>query len=193
MAFQLFSIFMIISIFLLLPSSISPGPVAKPGCPDRCGKLPIPYPFGVGPDCSLDPSFNISCIASTSTDPPKAYITILDKEVIEINETYVRVKYPNFLASACYGLPGYNEPHGAAVNLSGTQYTLSSENWLTAIGCDDMVLGNEQPNGSSVGSSCASLCGERNHTGGVGYCPDNGFWSVLGNGCCRAPVTGGNR
>ncbi|KAG6432053.1 hypothetical protein SASPL_103626 [Salvia splendens] len=142
-------------------------------------------------DCFLDPSFNISCItSSTSTDPPKAYITILDKEVIEISETYVRVKYPSFAATTCYdGLREY-EKHDAPLNLSGTQYTLSSENWLTAIGCDDMVLGTEHPNGSLVGSSCASLCGERNHTGGLGYCPDNGFWSVLGNGCCRSPITG---
>ncbi|KAG6432054.1 hypothetical protein SASPL_103627 [Salvia splendens] len=189
MSFQLISV-VISSIFLLLPSTISFGPVAKHGCPDQCGNLSIQYPFGVGMDCSLDPSFNISCINSTSMDdPPKAYITILDKEVIEINETYVRVKYPNFVASACYGLPGYNEP----VNLSGTQYTLSSENWLTAIGCDSMVMGTDQPNGSLVGSSsCTSFCGERNHTGGDGYCPDNGFWSVLGNGCCRSPINGGS-
>ncbi|KAL1542927.1 wall-associated receptor kinase-like 8 [Salvia divinorum] len=188
MAFQLIPV--VIS-FLLFPTSISAaGLVAKHGCPDRCGNLSIPYPFGVGPGCYLDPSFNISCI--TSTDPPKAYITILDKEVIEINETYVRVKYPSFVASACYdGLREF-EKYDAPVNLSGTQYTLSSENWLTAIGCDSMVMGTDQPNGSLVGSSCASFCSERNHTGGVGHCPDNGFWSVLGNGCCRAPITGGS-
>ncbi|XP_047979565.1 wall-associated receptor kinase 3-like [Salvia hispanica] len=196
MAFQVNSVVLNSLIILLLLPFIwtgPVGPVAKHGCLDRCGNLSIPYPFGVGSDCSLDPSFNISCITSTSTDPPKAYITILDKEVIEINETYVRVKYPSFVATTCYdGLREY-EKHGAPLNLSGTQYTLSSENWLTAIGCDDMVLGTEQPNGSLVGSSsCASFCSESNHTGGEGYCPDNGFWSVLGNGCCRAPINGGS-
>ncbi|XP_047979564.1 wall-associated receptor kinase 4-like [Salvia hispanica] len=189
MAFQVNSVGLISLIILLLLPFISTGPVAKPGCPDRCGKLLIPYPFGIGPDCSLDPSFNISCITSTSTDPPKAYITILDKEVIEISETYVRVKYPSFVATTCYdGLREY-EKHGAPLNLSGTQYTLSWENLLTAIGCDDMVLGTQQTDGgtSLAGTSCASFC-----TGGEGYCPDNGFLTVLGNGCCRAGITGGH-
>lgn len=176
--------------FLLLPPLVSTGLVTKPGCRDRCGNLSIPYPFGVGPGCSLDPSFDVSCDASTGS--PRAYITIINKEVVEINETYVRVKYPNYVASACYDLSGF-QTYGAAVNLSGTQYTLSGENWLTAIGCDDMVAGTKQVGGTAVSSSCAALCAERNNTGGTGYCPDNGLWSVLGNGCCRGPVDGGSR
>ncbi|XP_057796937.1 wall-associated receptor kinase 1-like [Salvia miltiorrhiza] len=172
-------------IFLLLPPVFSAGLVAKPGCVDRCGNLSIPYPFGVGSDCSLEPSFNISC--DTSSDPPKAYITILGTHVIEINESYVRVKYPNFLASACYNL-SYHMP----LNLSGTQYTLSGANWLTAIGCDDMVVGTELPTrSSSAGSTCASLCAQGNATAGIAYCPDNGNRSVIGNGCCQAFISQG--
>lgn len=125
--------------FLLLPPLVYSGLVAKHGCPDRCGDLSIPYPFGVGSGCSLDPSFNISC--DTSTSPPKAYITIIDKEVVEINDTYVRVKYPNYMASACYGLSDF-KTYSMAVNLSGTPYTL--------ISCDDMVVGTKQADGSVV-------------------------------------------
>lgn len=181
-------IFIFSFILLLLPPPLSVGLVAKPGCPDRCGNLSIPFPFGVGPDCSLEPSFDISC--DTSTGSQRAYITVIDKEVIEINETYVRVRFPNYLASSCYNLSD-NEPHGVAVNLTGTMYTLSWENWLTVIGCDDMVVGNEQPVEINAGGSCASICSEGNETGSVGYCPDNGLWSVIGNGCCRAQIAGG--
>ncbi|KAH6781377.1 hypothetical protein C2S51_006670 [Perilla frutescens var. frutescens] len=170
----------------------------EPGCLDRCGNLSIPYPFGVGSDCSLDPSFNISC--NTFTDPPKAYLTIIDKEVIEINQTYVRVKYPNYLALACYGSSEYEggsnvtaEPYrySMAVNLSGTQYTLSGENLLTTIGCDDMVVGIERPNRRSVGGSCASVCTDMIDTGGVATCQDNSNWSMLGNGCCQTYISPG--
>ncbi|KAH6801412.1 hypothetical protein C2S52_001876 [Perilla frutescens var. hirtella] len=176
----------------LLPPPFSTALRAKPECPDRCGDLSIPYPFGVGSDCSLDPSFNITC--NTSTDPPKAYLTIIDKEVIEINQSYVRVKYPNYLASACYNLSDVTalpNTYYSTVNLSGTQYTLSLGSLLTAVGCDDMVVGIERPTGSYVGGSCASVCTDRNDTGGVATCPDNGNWSMLGNGCCQTYISEG--
>ncbi|XP_042043914.1 wall-associated receptor kinase-like 4 [Salvia splendens] len=75
-------------IFMLRLPAIYGGPVAKPGCPNMCGNLAISYPYGVGSNCSLDPSFTISC--NTATEPPKAYLSIIDKQLIEINETYIR-------------------------------------------------------------------------------------------------------
>ncbi|KAF3338483.1 wall-associated receptor kinase 1-like protein [Carex littledalei] len=35
--------------------------IALPGCPENCGRIPIPYPFGIGPNCSLSEEFNINC------------------------------------------------------------------------------------------------------------------------------------
>ncbi|KAH6776998.1 hypothetical protein C2S51_008310 [Perilla frutescens var. frutescens] len=145
--------------------------VAKPGCQARCGNLAIPYPFGVGSNCYLEPSFDISC--DNSTVPPRAYLSIMNKEVFEINQTYIRIITP-FLISACYESEiGMNvtgdrsyEHTTMSVNLSGTPYTLSGMNWLTTIGCDDMVL---QSNGSSVSGGCSVFCGEKNDAGGVGY------------------------
>lgn len=177
-------------IFLLLSPSISAGLVAKHGCQDLCGDLPIPYPFGVGSNCSLDPSFTISC--NTSTDPPKAYLSIIDKQVIEINESYIRVKYPN-LVSVCYDLSesgNASESHkgSMSVNLTGTLYALSFyTNRLTAIGCDDAVL---QSNGSYTNGGCSAFCEDENQTAGVGYCPFDP--TSLGNGCCQAQIVGGN-
>ncbi|KAH6833600.1 hypothetical protein C2S53_016249 [Perilla frutescens var. hirtella] len=188
MSLQPISIFCFIFLHLS-PAVFSADLVLKHGCLDRCGNLSIPYPFGVGSDCSLNPSFTISCIDSSNTDPPKAYLSIIDKEVIDINQTdnYVRVKYPN-LVSICYN--DFSYKHSTSVNLSGTGYTLSRYNSITAIGCDDMVLGFEQSNRSYVAGGCSALCADTNDTAaGIGYCPNNA--SSLSNGCCQAPISGG--
>ncbi|XP_057802432.1 wall-associated receptor kinase-like 10 [Salvia miltiorrhiza] len=166
----------------LVSPSISGGLIAKSGCEEKCGDLVIPYPFGVGSNCSFDPSFDISC--NTSTTPPKAYLSIIGKQVIEINETYVRVKYPN-LVSVCY--QGENATReSATLNLTGTLYALSMyTNRLTAIGCDDAVL---QFNGTSTNGGCSAFCEDQTETAGVGYCPFDP--TSLGHGCCQAQIVG---
>ncbi|XP_042038105.1 wall-associated receptor kinase-like 10 isoform X2 [Salvia splendens] len=166
---------LIISIFLLLPPSpLSAALHAKPGCLDRCGDLLIPYPFGVGPKCSLNPHFDINCY--NSTDPPKAYFSIMKKQVIEFNQTYIRLQNP-YMITACYDL-STEDQHTMSVNLSGTPYMFSSDNVLTAIGCDDMVL---QSNGSSTLGGCSAFCSDKS---------DAGFGDCLYNGCCHQSLDG---
>lgn len=176
-------------IFLLLLPSFSTALIAKPGCLDRCGDLSIPYPFGVGSGCSLDPSFDIACNATTN--PPKPYLSVIDREVVEINKTYIRVKYP-YRISACYGSTNAVElnPRSMIVNLSATPFTLSYTNRLTAVGCDDAVVqSNGRPvSGYSGSGGCSSVCGEGDDLGRVGYCRFN---DLVGNACCQAEITGG--
>ncbi|KAL8459666.1 hypothetical protein ACS0TY_036961 [Phlomoides rotata] len=55
----------ILVIILVSPSSlaaITPPNVsiAKPNCPDRCGDVSIPFPFGTSQDCYLSNQFSIS-------------------------------------------------------------------------------------------------------------------------------------
>ncbi|KAG6418304.1 hypothetical protein SASPL_120507 [Salvia splendens] len=177
---------------ILVEKVVLAAVVAKPSCQDRCGNISIPYPFGVGSECSLDPNFNIHCDASSGH--PKPYLSIINKEVIEINQTYIRVNYPT-LISACYDLSDDQQinttfdsyKHGVMVNLSGTPFTLSIRNRLMAIGCDDVML---ESDGSSVtGTGCSAFCADKNDTGGVGYCASNG--STLDNGCCVAEISYG--
>lgn len=171
MFWQLFCIFLF---FFSVSPAFSTALNAKPGCPDHCGDLLVPYPFGVGSDCSLNPHFNINCNTS------KAYLSIIDKQVVEINETYIRVKYPN-LAAVCYEGGNATYRDNARVNLSGTPYTLSHKNRLTAIGCDDAVVQSDSNGG------CLAFCGEGYETG---YCPVNA--TSPGNGCCHATINKGN-
>ncbi|KAH7842660.1 hypothetical protein Vadar_007793 [Vaccinium darrowii] len=78
--------------------------IAKPGCQLECGKLTVPYPFGigVGSNCSIARGFDINC--NTSSDSPKAFISTGNVEVISISQTQVRVR--NYVARACYNEAG---------------------------------------------------------------------------------------
>ncbi|KAH6819534.1 hypothetical protein C2S51_003137 [Perilla frutescens var. frutescens] len=182
-------------IFFLLPQAFSSPTTTRPGCPARCGSLSIPFPFGVGPECSDGPSFDITC--NSSTDPPKAYLSILNlnTEIVEVklNVSQVRVKYPN-LGSACYNLSDYqrgiNKTEGTSISidLTATPYTLSDSNWLTAIGCDDMVTALGQTDGMSYGSACVSFSTDRDSGAGVGSCPDDRNGYLPGNCCCQTPI-----
>lgn len=183
--------------FSLLPPAISSIPVPKSGCPDWCGNLPIRFPFGVGSDCSLDPDFNITC--NTSTHPPKPYLSTFDYlEIVEINESQIRIHFPDLLSLACYNESG-DYVNGSADGWSGfsfrgTPYTFSDDNWLTAIGCDDLVLGIGFEN-NAFGGGCVSYCknvSDSGAGGGVGYCPENDIGYPPGNGCCRTTVPKGN-
>ncbi|KAG6390723.1 hypothetical protein SASPL_148467 [Salvia splendens] len=163
--------------FLIFSPLISAALNAKAGCPDSCGDLPIRYPFGMGSNCSLNHYFNIDC--NTSTDPPKAYLSIIKKQVVEINETYIRLRNP-YMISACYDL-STDKQHSMTVNLSGTPYMFSG-NVLTAIGCDDMLV---QIKGSSVIDGSSAFCADKNGTGGVG--------NYSRNGCCQQSIRGGGK
>lgn len=182
-------------ILLLLPLPFCTSNYAKPGCPTQCGSLPIPFPFGVGPGCSIGPSFDIICNAST--DPSKPFISITNLEVIQITSSQVRVKYPN-LALACYNLSDYQrginltESSSITIDLSATQYTLSDENWVTAVGCDDMVaaLGTTTQN---FGGGCVSFCANGDVSGSRGSCPEDGNGYSPGTGCCRTPIPRGKQ
>lgn len=70
--------------------------IAKPGCQTQCGNVTISYPFGIGPDCSINPWFELTC--NTSFNPPKPFYG--SREIHDITNSSFRMS--NKVASRCY-------------------------------------------------------------------------------------------
>ncbi|CAN6180763.1 unnamed protein product [Urochloa humidicola] len=46
-------------------------PITRPGCPDKCGNISIPFPFGMKPGCFRE-GFEVTC--DHSFQPPRAFL-----------------------------------------------------------------------------------------------------------------------
>lgn len=182
---------------VLLPlGSTSCISTQKPGCPDRCGDISIPYPFGVGSDCSLEASFNITC--NTSSNPHKPYLNIDNEKILQVvdikldNPPQIRIKYPYPLSVACYNISADNKrwKDWNTIDLQET-YTISEDNWLTAIGCDDFVAATTWIGNQSFRDACIGYYWMPNYSTDLGTCPSNGDGNSVGEGCCRSPISKG--
>ncbi|KAG6418305.1 hypothetical protein SASPL_120508 [Salvia splendens] len=164
--------------------------IAKVECLDQCGEVLIPFPFGVGPSCYLEPSFEVVC--NTATNPAKPFLRLLNTEIVELNSSKIVVNYMN-IASTCYNMSdsrvGITKPEERrlTIDLLKTPYRLSDGNWINAIGCDFMAVGIiGEGKRSSIRSSCAAICLIKS----TSWC-NYGPVSFGGDGCCRVPIPRG--
>ncbi|XP_039128002.1 wall-associated receptor kinase 2-like [Dioscorea cayenensis subsp. rotundata] len=146
-----------------------------PGCPDKCGNVTIPYPFGIS-GCSLSTGFDITC--NDTYNPPKPFTGSLG--IFDITDDVVNVNFTIAGGDYCSG-----GTFSTWMRLGGDQYPFTfsqTRNMFTAIGCDTLAVFYDAWNTTSSISGCVSMCSNMSSI-------DNGTCS--GNGCCQTSIPTG--
>lgn len=158
----------------------------KPNCPEKCGDITIPYPFGVGEGCSRS-GFNISC--EPDTDRPGMNKAIIGNiRVINISLVPAQVRVYTHIGFSCYNELGNNLPGNskdAQVNLTGSPYWFSdTSNKFTAVGCRTVAyIRDPYAPMQYYMSGCVSICQDENSVTDRAPC--------TGTGCCQASIPKG--
>jgi hypothetical protein len=159
-----------------------PSPEPSSNCPDKCGDVHIPYPFGVGAGCSLNQSFALTC--DNKTSPP----SLLTGNVTVANitlETAQMVAY-TYLTYICNDKFGNGTSrllwNGKAFSLA-SPFLLSPSNVFTALGCRSIARLKGRSKGAYL-TGCITTCERVNDTG------DDGA-PCQGHGCCEVPLIPG--
>ncbi|XP_027087796.1 wall-associated receptor kinase 5 [Coffea arabica] len=157
--------------------------VAKPNCPDKCGNLTVPYPFGIGKGCYLRRSFEVKCNTSSY---PASFPTIFDTKVYEIAQHHVIVHGDLVIPFVYNKSSGESEYMAAPYSVSSDDLTddfsvSHTENQFVAIGCDIYAYITDIRT-SDIVSGCPSLCKNSSISpmGSSSYCS--------GKRCCRDTI-----
>ncbi|KAK9062329.1 hypothetical protein SSX86_019515 [Deinandra increscens subsp. villosa] len=143
-------------IILLSLTATSPAiaKLAKTGCNDTCGNVTIPYPFGIGEECSINQWYVIDCNSFTP------YLRALNNLVVlnvSLRDRTATVSTPRI--TDCQN-PVLNSSEMMGVDLDTSPFFFSNLNHNKFVfeGCGTAVL----MNGGSVVTGCSTSC--RNDT-----------------------------
>lgn len=138
-----------------------------PGCPNKCGSLDIPYPFGTRKGCYLSKEYKVDC--------KKQQISKTNFKSLDISaDGYMHGLIP--LGYRCYKnhvVTKWSEP-----KIDMSRFHISNKgNLLTAVGCDTRAdIKTTGGEGYIIGSLSMSYCDQ----------VKNG--SCVGMGCNQVPV-----
>ncbi|XP_078150725.1 wall-associated receptor kinase 3-like isoform X2 [Carex rostrata] len=171
-------------------TALAKNTIALPGCPESCGGIPIPYPFGIGRNCSLSEKFNVDCEISSDNlhNDSNPFLEINSEvEILNISLSLGQVRTKNVIYSQCYPKDshviyyhGLNPNSPAGLFYGDTPFQLNTEkNKFTVIGCNTLAfLRLDSHSNFSVG--CLSMCDSLDTLIHYGSCS--------GIGCCQTTI-----
>ncbi|KAH6771536.1 hypothetical protein C2S52_016339 [Perilla frutescens var. hirtella] len=145
---------------------------SKPNCQEKCGNVTIPYPFGIGSNCSANSSFTITCNSS------KPFLTGINREVVNISVHGVVIVNQPVSPMSC---TGERRNDSLPMSLAGSPFTISPRyNSFAVLGCTNSVW--LHANETTIVGGCMAIC-ETNFNS-----TDN---SCCGLNCCKAAMPPG--
>ncbi|XP_078150721.1 wall-associated receptor kinase 3-like [Carex rostrata] len=180
-------------LLLHIKSTESGSIIARPGCEESCGGIPIPYPFGIGLNCSLNDAFNVTCHTTYNNGTPTPYLSSSPTDnngaptpylvffpILNISLSLGQARIGSLVASQCYNTTAKKEDYNNLGYYFGESVWLNTEkNKFTVIGCNTLAyLGLDSSTNSSVG--CLSSCDSLEILTKYGSCS--------GIGCCQTAI-----
>ncbi|KAL2920876.1 Wall-associated receptor kinase 5 [Bienertia sinuspersici] len=157
--------------------------IALPNCPEKCGDVTIPYPFGIGDKCHYNHPqdgsfFDINCNASNI---PKYGVMVVEKITVD-----GEIRVQNDISYVCYQDNGTRHTTISHTwRTSITRFAISTtENMIGAIGCDTYAVfsGTRMDSSSSEFlTGCVTGCKKQSDVG----------TSCSGVGCCEVSMPKG--
>nr|XP_007161410.1 hypothetical protein PHAVU_001G066400g [Phaseolus vulgaris]ESW33404.1 hypothetical protein PHAVU_001G066400g [Phaseolus vulgaris] len=175
----------LIRLTVLLLMALAAASQALPGCPDSCGNVSIPYPFGIGhssidkKNCFLEEPLELTCTDSALF---QGNVQILNISLAG------KMDVLTFIARVCKNdLFGGVETYRTESYLRTPAFTISSEdNKFVSVGCDTYGYLNSFHNGTESSTGCLTRC---NSLDSVESMQRSG--NCTGIGCCQVDIPPG--
>ncbi|CAN6182764.1 unnamed protein product [Urochloa humidicola] len=159
---------------LLAAAANVPAPRA-PACARRCGRVDVPYPFGLDLPCAIHGGFLLNC----TTVGRIATLMYKKVEVIKISVPDNKAWLKTWTSRQCYN-QSTNQmfQQNAWINFTGSPFVLSADdNRVIVLGCRSMAYMQSD----SYISGCMSRCDAPLKNGSCS----------LASGCCQAELPRG--